>query len=183
FAENNAETGKNRVELVLQTRDPLFDSDMAWVDTDIPFNSVISAKLPVQTEIAKAAIANEPIVNRVVLNDAKIVEKTINTNLDKTIAAKTTFSTISQGSISQIDKDIYILPTVVGSIGKENMPLPEITGGPFFNTSLTLQKANDNRPCRLMLREFECYYKHKSNDPTDKEERVVFACIIPLEKV
>ena len=174
-AETNTETGKNRVELVLQTRDPLFDSDMAWVDTDIPLNSVISVKLPIQTEISKATITNEPIVNRVVLNDAKIVEKTI--------AEKTTFSTISQVGISQFDKDLYITPSVVGSIGQMNMPLPEIADSPFFNTSLTLHKANDNRPRRLMLREFECYYKHKSNDPTDKEERVVFACIIPLEKV
>ena len=43
FTQGTHETGRNRVELVLQTRDPAIDSDLAWSDAGTVSTAVIGA--------------------------------------------------------------------------------------------------------------------------------------------
>jgi hypothetical protein len=40
------ETGRNKVEVVLQTRDPAIDSDLAWQDVRVLADSLLDPKAP-----------------------------------------------------------------------------------------------------------------------------------------
>ena len=152
------ETGSNRVELVLQTRPLLVNSDLAWEDSTILVNQVVGAETKVAANLLKADVV-EP---------AKDVFIKVETRA---------------GSVAQLSPivDLGKLRALQPDIGKAvplAPPVLEIGENPFWEAAVTLPATGNANPRRLMLREFERFYKNASTSVI--EERLVFADIIPL---
>ncbi len=169
------ETGRNRVELVLQTRDPSIDSDLAWEDSSILASHVVGAE-------AKAS-SNGLLLEPIDLGASMRERTAIRTRMVKAVreAAVKTFETRSGGTV-RLDPSIELerIPGI-------DIPTFELDP-PFWEASVTLAPAGD-RPRRLMLREFERFYSdhiqpQQAAGATRQrrviEERLVFADIIAL---
>ena len=169
------ETGRNRVELVLQTRDPAIDSDLAWEDSSILASHVVGA----EANSSSSGILLEPIGLGASVRD----RTAIRTRMAKAVreAAVKSFETRSGGTV-RLDPSIELerIPGI-------DVPTFELDP-PFWEASVTIGPAGD-RPRRLMLREFERFYSDHTKSEQKAgatrqrrviEERLVFADIIAI---
>ncbi|MHB1191494.1 MAG: hypothetical protein ACYC6F_00485 [Longimicrobiales bacterium] len=158
------ETGRNRVELVLQTRDPAIDSDLAWRDFKILAAAVV----------APPGAAPDPFPGPDIgaidgpLAPAPAPEgRTVHTRVTGAVRLG---AEVSLGRIERV-------PGIGALID------PEI-----WQTSVTLPSTG-GKPARLMLREFERYYtdrtvpERKDGEVRRRrviEERLVYAAVFDL---
>ena len=169
------ETGRNRVELVLQTRDPDIDSDLAWEDSSILASHVVGAEA--------GASSNGILLEPVDLGASARERATIRSRMVEAVreAAAKNFE-IRSGATILLDPSIE-LERVPG----REIPTFELDP-PFWEASVTIGPAGD-RPRRLMLREFERFYsdhiksEQKAGATRQRrviEERLVFADVIAI---
>ena len=153
-----ADFGQNSVELVLQTRDPQIDSDLSWRDTKIykPEDYIISDGIkPHVVERLKDSIINM-----------------------KTLAGSTVQldSIVNLNELQQMLKTDLNIEFQKGKIEIEKLAFEE---KPFWEATVKLPASDKtNAPRRLMIREFERFYKNAKTKEIG--ERLVFAEIINL---
>ncbi|MGB5560264.1 MAG: hypothetical protein WBN04_19900 [Paracoccaceae bacterium] len=161
-AQGPFDTGRNRFELVLQSRDPAINSDLAWSDTRTLDSAVIggsSGGFTVTPGFNPGGIFGEPAI-------AAQPSRTIDTRASGsvTLTAALARNLGAVGSVTELlDPAIWTPTATIGS-----------TGG---------------KPARLMLREFERYYTdHTIGENAGiqlgqrrvVEERLVYATIFEL---
>jgi hypothetical protein len=158
------ETGRNRMELVLQTRDPQLDSDLAWEDESILVSEIVGGP-------SAGGIGYDPV------GVFQPAIKALRQQLDRSAPAR--------GRIERAAAALEPHSTVI-----ERIDLSEIIGErqgpqfdpPFWEFSASLGRTGRG-PRRLMLREFERFYTDRGVTDVRKrghirrvvEERLVYA--------
>jgi len=190
-------SGQNRVELVLQTRDPFIDSDLAWEDTAILTgdNDVVATKgsgdkvwfvpAPAKTQ----GDGDQPFAERI---DTRYDGNLVRTATEPANDASRDGRLVRTAVEFEKTVDLGNLQIVPGSNVGSQLQLMDMDIDPFWQATATLPKAENNSPRRLMLREFERFYSDDVRTETSTsqraalpkrrviEERLVFADIIPL---
>lgn len=170
------ESGRNRVELVLQTRDPNIDSDLAWSDV-----STLSSSLALPPGATLETVGGAPVVNPFL--SANAVAAPLTVTRAGTLGDLQAFPTQLQVTTapSAVTSPGSIVATNVGSIigfidpavWTANVTLPQLSAA----------------PARLVLREFERYYtdrtvpERRGTQTYRKrvvEERLVYSEFFPL---
>lgn len=156
------ETGRNRVELVLQTRDPALDTDLAWTDTSVLASGLLS---PASGGIAQTiSPAVTDVARRLTPRDVSLHEAPA--RLGEIVAGPgVRFPPVFEGPVLG-----ELLDPVIWSAG---VPLPELGG----------------KPARVAVREYERYYTD-STVPEQRagavrqrrvvEERLVYSAVFDL---
>ena len=177
FVNGPHETGRNRIELVFQTRNPEIDSDLGWSDAAVlsagdagnqgggssgfpPF--VAGDARGLFSPATKAA------------PDERSVELRAGGELRLAASVDLTSTRITAGTDRVVDGPIVVTPIELD---------PAI-----WTASATLPNAG-GKPARLMLREFERYYTDRTVPETRSgavrqrrviEERLVYAAVFEL---
>jgi len=172
---NSLDSGRNRVELVLQTRSRFLLSDLVWQDSAVLANQIIGAPASVVTKSNQPVVTepdkdtdiesgpreakNVPQISTLELSKLQRVQA----NIEKEGLSRQTFETLTP-----------VQPQVP--------PVFELLEVPFWETTATLpDNEGVHMSRRLMLREFERYYTNASSELNrDVEERLIFADIIEL---
>lgn len=161
FVTGPHETGRNKVELVLQTRDPAIDSDLAWSDAAVLASAVLvpPGTAPVQPPIG--GIFSEPVAR------GRAPKPTVQNRL---------------GAVLDLDAVVDVGPII---------RRPDIIGAldpAVWSTEATLP-ATGGKTARLMLREFERFYTDRTVPEVRSgavrrrrviEERLVYATLFEL---
>lgn len=135
FVNGPHDTGRNRVELVMQTRDPQLDTDLAWEDFRVLKSAVIGG--------------SRNGINRPGIVPGDLFDEPANpAETDRTVESRA-------GNIVSLP-DAQRRP---GPPGGGIRPAPR--DPPIWSTSVTLPDAG-GKPARLMLREFERYYSDRT---------------------
>ncbi|MDB5819263.1 MAG: hypothetical protein JWQ11_2903, partial [Rhizobacter sp.] len=156
-----AERGRNRFEIVLQARDPLVDSDLAWTDL----------------RVLTGGLADPPDASSIGgLFGAGANSKTLDVPIPRALDASADF-----------DIGVTFANVVASQIGKAELQrfIPEFWAeAPLWSASLRLLDLPTDRPVRLCLREFERFYTDRTipqvfGGKTQRakvvEERLVYA--------
>jgi len=177
FVQGDHEKGRNRVELVLQTRDPAIDSDLGWEDTTILASHVVG-ETPPAPPTGSGSVVVGPVVD-LPLTAAKVkaAAKGLAAKAAKTIETRAG-ANVNLGSAVEL-----------GSVPDILVDGPIFQFDPAFWQASAALAAAGSRPRRLMLREFERFYsdqaiEEKKGNATYYrrvvEERLVFAHIFSL---
>ncbi|WSH68239.1 hypothetical protein U8Q05_30670 (plasmid) [Rhizobium ruizarguesonis] len=163
------ETGRNRVELVIQTRDPEIDSDLAWRDQSVLASAIVGGDAsdnPLVTPginpggIFALPAAAAPGMRTVELRAGIAVA--LSSSLD--------LSAATNAALEHVGRLPGFLDPEIWSV---SVPLPDTAG----------------KPARLMLREFERYYtdntvpERRGNAVFNRrviEERLVYAALFEM---
>ncbi len=174
FANGPFETGRNRVELVLQTRDKNIDSDLAWTDHSTLATSQTA-------EPGSSVFDGLPI-----LDTGKFgVETTLQA------ADQARKVDLRSGASLMLDAAIELAPGARDQFElAEKMPdFLQFIDPQIWKTSAALPDTGD-LPRRLMLREFERYYTdhtvpHQRDGTVFQrrviEERLVYSTVFDLD--
>jgi hypothetical protein len=163
FLHGPHETGRNRVELVLQTRDPGMDSDLAWEDTAILKSAVIGEQGGGGGSGGRGGLFDPRFV----------VERS---SRGRQVETRAGTSLNFEATMERLPLDLQIWPGL-------------LLDPPFWEETVGLPTASGNRPRRLMLREFERFYSdHALPERVGSvnaarrviEERLVYADIIEI---
>lgn len=166
FIHGPHETGRNRIELVLQTRDPAIDSDLAWSDHSILASAIVGGSpsgTPFPIEIDFGGLFAERAVPAATGRDAETRAGTA-----------VRFAAMSE----RLEASESIPPVL--------LPFP--VEKPFWSVNATLP-PNLGKNARLMLREFERYYTDRvrpervggvTRQRRIVEERLVYAAEFEL---
>jgi hypothetical protein len=131
------ETGRNKVELVLQTRDPALDSDLAWSDVTVLASSLLAPASTVTTPILQPAgpvVATAVRPTRAAAPGPATVQR---------LAERIELGTaVDVGAVPPIDVGRLIDPV----IWQTTVTLPDVAG----------------KPARLAVREYERYYTDRT---------------------
>jgi hypothetical protein len=131
------ETGRNKVELVLQTRDPALDSDLAWSDVKVLASSLLAPASAVTTPVLQPA---GPIT-------APVVRPT-------TVAAP------GPATVQRLAERIELATAVnVGVVGP--IDVGRLIDPVIWQTTVTLPDVA-GKPARLAVREYERYYTDRT---------------------
>lgn len=175
------QSGRNRVELVLQTRKADHVSDLAWEDSVILASHVVGEEPP--------TLGGIQLLEPIDVTAGPSVLSAAQNKLAKKIIA---------GTKARIASGVNI--GIGGSFDTMPAPSEEIVNMPggfdlavnydpaFWEASASMKPA-DSRPRRLMLREFERFYSDNVMSTRSGsrrrqrrviEERLIYADIIPL---
>jgi hypothetical protein len=140
------ETGRNKVELVLQTRDPALDTDLAWSDVKVLASSVVA---PVSGGLAVAEVGSAPLVAQPVRRAASArasVRDRLGSRVD--LGTAVNLGTVGSNVTTAIGgvSGPAIINLIDPVIWKSTVALPD-TGG---------------KPARVVVREYERYYTDRS---------------------
>ncbi len=157
------ETGRNKVELVLQSRDPAIDSDLAWSDQQTLASSLVEPASGRQLSPLEAPIFATPAVRA---RDTATVANRLGASIDLSASVSLPGSIVDAGIA--INPDLFDPP-----IWQTNVTIPD-TGG---------------KPARIAVREYERYYTDRTI-PENRggairrrrvvEERLVFTAFFDL---
>ena len=153
------ESGRNRVELVVQTRDPNIDSDLAWTDLKVLASSLVPPQATSGVGPVPGTITPLPGVRRIearaTVRDGlgQRMEFSPSVNLGPITAAgagasgtSAAVSTIDPAAVAVAVDDVVIGPVFDPALWQTTVTLPD-TGG---------------KPARLAVREFERYYTDRT---------------------
>jgi hypothetical protein len=165
IVHGNHETGRNRVELVLQTRDPDIDSDLAWSDMKVLGSTIVG----------EGGEITGP-------GGILFTERAATAAQDRSVQPRA-------GTALRLASEVELQVVTVGA----RLPLDIIQPGLLLDPQMWSTKvslpATGGKPARLLLREFERYYTDRSvpekvGNSTYRrrviEERLVYAAIFPL---
>jgi hypothetical protein len=137
------ESGRNKVELVLQTRDPALDTDLAWSDAKVLSSSLVAPETGTRAaEFVRRAA-----------QDAATVRDRLGRRVDLATA-------VNLGSIAGTDAATALGPSI-GEASLEDLIDPAIW------TSTVNLPDTGGKPSRIAVREYERYY----TDRTVPEQR------------
>ena len=146
--------GRNRVEIVLQTRNRLLDSDLAWEDTAVLASQVIGGPVQAFTNPVRAG-DTASLLSPLELDKLRQMQAIVSEEASSNRASKMPFPL-------------------------QPAPLtPEMIEQPFWEATVQLPVRVVGAR-RLMLREFERYYQYATDTSFKIEERLIFADIIEL---
>ena len=178
----NPELGRNKVEVVLQTRDPAIDSDLAWHDAATLASSIVAPATGLLPFISGATVS--PAVSTATA--APLFNQPAR-------AAPTGVATLRDrlGRVVNLETVLDVGASRVGvRPGIEVHPGVGFLMDPHFWEGSATLPATGGRPARLVVREFERYYTdrtvpEKVGDEVRRrrvvEERLVFSAEFPLE--
>ena len=170
FIQGTHETGRNRVELVLQTRDPAIDSDLAWSDAGTVSTAVIGAP--------------DDSSGGVVVNPGGIFAQPL------TAAAEGRTVPLRAGGAVTLANAVELAAgsTVSDRLSDGVLTIPRVIDPPVWTATGSLPSAG-GKPARLVLREFERYYTDRTV-PENRggvvhrrrviEERLVYAAVFDV---
>lgn len=183
----NFETGRNRVELVLQTRDPAIDSDLAWSDHAVVASGSVGGE---------AAPANpiSPLDPRLELPQPGVLqpidprlEVPIRTRLGRTLRFDRMVARADEAAAAVAGARVPAAARVPQRV--PGLP-PLLIDPPVWTLTAGLPARPADRPARLMLREFERYYTDRTVPELRAgstlrrlvvEERLVYAEVFALD--
>ncbi len=141
----SGETGRNRVELVLQTRDPALDSDLAWSDSKVLASNVVASSGIGRGNVTRTPPSSRPTPTTLTVRDrlARRVDLSRAVNLSA-VGANVT--------------------SVVGGAASAN--IVDLLDPAIWKTPVTLPDTG-NKPARVAVREYERYF----TDRTVREKR------------
>ncbi|AVG40293.1 hypothetical protein [Achromobacter insolitus] len=139
-----AESGRNRVELVLQTRDPALDSDLAWSDAAVLASGLLDPSGPAPQPAGPGPI----LIDR--MRELPILET----------ATPTTLADLSRLGGVVVGPVVRFPPVLEGPI------LGELLDPVIWTASVALPDSG-GKPARVAVREYERYY----TDTTVPERR------------
>lgn len=183
----NFETGRNRVELVLQTRDPAIDSDLAWTDQAVVGTGSVGGEAAPASPTPPGFEVPRPVIVQPVDPLQRIP---IRTRLGSTLR----FDRMEQ-RVDTIGGGAAVAAAAVTSPSDrlvERLPnFPSLLiDPPVWTLTATLPALPTDRPARLMLREFERYYTDRTVPESRAgatrrrivvEERLVYAEVFGLD--
>lgn len=142
------ETGRNRVELVLQTRDPALDTDLAWSDLKLLASSLVPpappSAPPIFTPLRPDAIAVQPV--RPVPGGAVTVANRLGQRIE--LGQSVNLGGLASGGVD-------LRPGIdLGSI-------VDLIDPAIWETSAALPDAG-GKPARVVVREYERYYTDRT---------------------
>jgi hypothetical protein len=163
FPVPSTETGRNKVELVLQTRDPAIDSDLAWSDQQILGSSLVTPKSGRLITPLDTSIFAEPAER---VGETATVSSRLGTSIDLSTSLNIPGMVVDPGM--GVNLDLFEPP-----IWQTEVTIPD-TGG---------------KPARIAVREYERYYTDHTT--TEKlagknrirrvvEERLVFTAFFDV---
>ncbi|EPX77574.1 hypothetical protein [Litoreibacter arenae] len=164
FRDDPKDTGRNRFELVLQSRDPAIDSDLAWEDTKLLDSAIVGGAS------GGIVVTPGPGTVGVFRRGARPAPVT------RTVSTR-------GGGRQRLEAVIERQTGAITSV-------TQISDPAIWNVTADLDQPG-GRPTRLMLREFERYYTDRSgNHKRDRqifqkrfvEERLVYASVFNIPK-
>ena len=172
---SSIDSGRNRVELVLQTCSPFIRSDLAWKDEAVLVNQVVGSPALVVAKLDQPVVIEqgEDAATETATRAGRAVPQLSTLELSKL-----------QRLQASLDTESLVKQTIATPSPAQPLvpPVFEILEDPFWEATATLPDATGiYKPRRLMLREFERFYKNASSEAArDVEERLIFADIIEL---
>jgi hypothetical protein len=134
------ETGRNRVELVLQTRDPALDTDLAWSDVTVLSSSLVAP-------VSGGAVVVAPPTRRTVATTARVRDR-----LGRRVDLGTAVNLGAAGGVEVARaigpdiRDAAIGDLIDPAIWTSTVNLPDTAG----------------KPARVAVREYERYYTDRT---------------------
>jgi hypothetical protein len=169
FIPGTHETGRNRVELVLQTRDPAIDSDLAWSDA----GTVTTAVIGNVDDSSGGAVVNPGGIFAQPATAAS-ERRTVPLRAGGAVTLANAVELAAGSTVSDRLSDSILIPTVIDP--------------PIWTATGALPNAG-GKPARLVLREFERYYTDRTV-PENRggavrrrrviEERLVYAAVFEI---
>lgn len=177
------EAGRNRVELVLQRRDPSIDSDLAWSDVSVLASGIA------QPGGAPTDIANP---GAFVVNAGS--GSAASSGATASVAAPAASGGVAAKSVTSVSGTAVMRPDRLGQLHRfepELIAVPPVFElvDPAIWTGRGAMPAASTAPQRLVLREYERYYadrtvpEKRGNQTLRRrvvEERLVYTEFIPL---
>jgi hypothetical protein len=139
------ETGRNRVELVLQTRDPAIASDLAWSDLSVLASNVVA---PASVSPGRVVVPAGAITSATRKSKAAATAHGLSQRID--LAAAVNVGTVVAAS----------QPSAAGAVVATPGPVVQIDP-PIWQTTVTLPNVS-GKPARLAVREYERYYTDRT---------------------
>jgi hypothetical protein len=170
------ETGRNKIELVLQTRDPALDTDLAWSDIQVLASSLLAPAAPVIGPVLPGGVVTPTVRPTVPAKAAAGKPAAAGLNERLELAA------VNLGAVITTGTPTTGITTTVGG-GVVTLLDPTI-----WQTTITLP-AVSGKPARLVVREFERYYTDRwitegrtdfTNQRRVVEERLVYTAFFNL---
>ncbi len=145
FVGGTHETGRNRVELVLQTRDPAIDSDLAWQDISTLASSVAQSS------------ANNPYQLHPTLDLGRLGVFEVKKSTSSRVVQRRAGGTV------RLDDSIRFGPGIEKDVKlADRLPkFASFTDPEIWDADVDIPDTQD-RPARLMIREFERYYTDRT---------------------
>jgi hypothetical protein len=137
------ETGRNKIELVLQTRDPALDTDLAWSDVQVLASSLLAPAGTVIGPVLPGGVVTPTVRPTVPAKAVRSTAKDLNERLE--------LAAVNLGGVITTGTPTTGITTTVGG-GIVTLLDPTI-----WQTTITLP-AVSGKPARLVVREFERYY-------------------------
>jgi hypothetical protein len=168
------ETGRNKVELVLQTRDPNLDTDLAWSDLKVLASSMVAPVSGGGLVLGTAGAA--PLGLQPVQRGASATA-TVRDRLGRRVDLTTSVNLGAVGANVDI--------AIGGTTGPAFVDLID---PPLWKTTVTLPGTGD-KPARVAVREYERYYTDRTVPETRGnrahrrrvvEERLVYTAFFEL---
>ena len=170
FIQGTHETGRNRVELVLQTRDPAIDSDLAWSDAGTVSTAVIGA--------------TEDSGGNAVVNPGGIFAQPVTpAAVGRTVALRAGAAVTLANAV-----ELTVGGAVRDRLSDSIITIPTVIDPPIWTATGTLPNTG-GKPARLVLREFERYYTDRTVAENRGgtvhrrrviEERLVYAAVFDV---
>ena len=183
----NFETGRNRVELVLQTRDPAIDSDLAWTDQAVVGTGSVGGEGAPANPAPPVVELPRPVI---VLPVDHLQRVPIRTRLGSTLR----FDRMERRADAIGGAAAVTAAAVTSPSDRLVEPLTNfpwlLIDPPVWTLTAPLPALPTDRPARLMLREFERYYTDRTVPETRAgatrrrivvEERLVYAEVFGLD--
>jgi hypothetical protein len=169
FIPGTHETGRNRVELMFQTRDPAIVSDLAWSDAGTISNAVIGTA----DDSSGGGVVNPGGIFAQPVNPAAI-GRTVPLRAGGAVTLANAVELATGSTVRDRLSDSILIPTVIDP--------------PIWTATGNLPNAG-GKPARLVLREFERYYTDRTV-PENRggairrrriiEERLVYAAVFEI---
>jgi hypothetical protein len=154
------ESGRNSVELVLQTRDPNIDSDLAWSDEKVLASGILGAPAPA-SPVPPVVSAVDRVLTSSVTVQPRVTSVTVQPREASVRISRATRAGSERrrqgpqiGSVVDLGRVDAGVVVDIGHIGTMFDPV-------IWQTTVTVPNVG-NKPARIVVREYERYYTDRT---------------------